>query len=1092
MNSDEIARLREDLRSQEQEADDLRTQVGELLELVEALTLDKDQLTLERDMAEQSAAADKADLDTVRGQLAAALQEKAAMAASLVAAQPPPEPVLQPSASTTSADGGPGGDVEALMQQNGRLRQALGKLRDMTTAEISELRAALEVASQGAARTGELERQNGGLVAQLAALKADLETVKETVDATNQHETMIERLTEENLDLGQRLEDALAAIASLEESKQIAEDTDGHHVALESQLRAEIATLNDTITRGEMERQALQGTLEDKTRMMGRYREAIERLKHDLTALQAAKATEGSDGPAPSSSAPSDAMVRSHTRRESVAMADAVASLTMQLDTLRTEVACMHGVAVGVVGAVAGARLRAAMLSSLLPTSVMEGSVDAVVATLDLLQSVCHAEAGLRAFMCKRLSLPADTVYDDFRLTNSLLGTSRTDTSSSTFTACLKETSMLSSLCRLARFLRQLRALLFSKMTSFEDFSTSVSSCRHSLTQLDGTLRAVTSHLSTYGAVPVDDASVLALLHHANAVKTLVLSLLASGAAPCVHTVDAFESAHAREASQFLCSSIALLDRGSGRATMSSHALADVAVAAGDSVDVLVVWSEVWTGLTVTAGVVHTLGLAHAHVLAELKAASQRSDTHPTVAALLALSDTALLTQQVLLSATERFRDSTGFSFDTLVAQLDGAFTEGFSAAAAAATSLEGLQPTTLLSTFAVPRVACTNRPTLGLGPASSIKDALGGLGESTQHCLGLLKRCWAQTSRVLGADAATSGAFASAMDPDVAALSQDVMGLVGRCAAALNSLSPVSGSSLSHAHAPAPHEARHSDAKESQRSHTAWFERCFRVQHVMSEATVIRQEFEKLKVTSSADAKALAEATRHVADSDISRQVLERRFLDASRRCSELEAEIAAVKARQSEAEAAGRKPGAAVASAGKDTDSGHAQSKPALVTDAVKGDVSSDASGGSASGGSGGGGSLDTVLHRALRSATKSASQWRHCAMSSGIATLGSLPPIITASHAVVSCSQGGGSGLPDLRRVAELRARADDLALKVAQARCSVQPFRVGAAAPVQAAVAQQVTAQRLLSQLVALEDQAATIAARRPFSHALSAH
>ena len=111
----------------------------------------------------------------------------------------------------------------------------------------------------------------------------------------------IERLTEENLDLGQRLEDALAAIASLEESKQvrqhrtahhcahsfackalashgfgassvdggprqssgrvscvvcrvscvvclvqIAEDTDGHHVALESQLRAEIATLNDT------------------------------------------------------------------------------------------------------------------------------------------------------------------------------------------------------------------------------------------------------------------------------------------------------------------------------------------------------------------------------------------------------------------------------------------------------------------------------------------------------------------------------------------------------------------------------------------------------------------------------------------------------------------------------------------------------------------------------------------------------------------------------------------------------------------------------------------------------------------------------
>jgi hypothetical protein len=90
-----------------------------------------------------------------------------------------------------------------------------------------------------------------------------------------------------------------------------------------------------------------------------------------------------------------------------VALADSVASLTMQLDALRIEVACMHGVAMTSLGHAAGSRLRAALLASLLPTAVTEGSLDSVIATLDLLQVTVLAAPRAMPGSCRCCLLPA-------------------------------------------------------------------------------------------------------------------------------------------------------------------------------------------------------------------------------------------------------------------------------------------------------------------------------------------------------------------------------------------------------------------------------------------------------------------------------------------------------------------------------------------------------------------------------------------------------------------------------------------------------------------------------------------------------------
>ena len=48
-----------------------------------------------------------------------------------------------------------------------------------------------------------------------------------------------------------------------------------------------------------------------------------------------------------------------------------------------------------------------------------------VHALLVSLQSTCHREAALRAYVCKRMSLPADCISNDFRLTSSQLAVAR-------------------------------------------------------------------------------------------------------------------------------------------------------------------------------------------------------------------------------------------------------------------------------------------------------------------------------------------------------------------------------------------------------------------------------------------------------------------------------------------------------------------------------------------------------------------------------------------------------------------------------------------------------------------------------------------
>ncbi len=70
-------------------------------------------------------------------------------------------------------------------------------------------------------------------------------------------------------------------------------------------------------------------------------------------------------------------------------------------------------------------------------------------------------------------------------------------------------------------------------------------------------MRSMSVHLSLHGVLPVDDTSIVTLVHHARAIKVLTMSLVAAsghGTATGIYPWDMHESRQLRDASEFLTS----------------------------------------------------------------------------------------------------------------------------------------------------------------------------------------------------------------------------------------------------------------------------------------------------------------------------------------------------------------------------------------------------------------------------------------------------------------------------------------------------------------------------------------------------------
>lgn len=230
--------------------------LSDLQETVELLTLDKEQLLLDKELLEEQLHQAQEELEQVRNA---------------------PPSVISTVTSVDSAE------LARLREENAKLLDALRRLNDINaenSAILEEQKLELEIMGP------ELEE----LRAYKQSTVAEVEELKQTVDSMSSFESMIENLTNENLELTSALADAKQTISQLEDTIELNEELDHQQRMQIDEDRRTIDSLQVTISNFEQvlsEKDAAAYELQKKLdAMRQRYygeKQEVEKLQSALS-----------------------------------------------------------------------------------------------------------------------------------------------------------------------------------------------------------------------------------------------------------------------------------------------------------------------------------------------------------------------------------------------------------------------------------------------------------------------------------------------------------------------------------------------------------------------------------------------------------------------------------------------------------------------------------------------------------------------------------------------------------------------------------------------------------------------------------------
>lgn len=274
------------------ERDSLREQLQQANEGLEMATLD-------REMAEERADAIATELRSVRD-----MAEELTLELQL------------------RDDDTQGGTDASLAQQNGRLRQALIRLREMSaetesalTSEIASLRrdlAALDGASEACSAAKAAE-------AQATAVAAELRTQLELAHGA---EDMIEQLTDKNGALDARVSQLTAEVRDLESLRTVSDELEQAHIDTEAELHDALDAQAARVTELESTVGELHARIADDAHTIARFRELVASLAREAESLR--KAPTGTHKPVVDVVAARAPLVSVAPARDRIATAQAV------------------------------------------------------------------------------------------------------------------------------------------------------------------------------------------------------------------------------------------------------------------------------------------------------------------------------------------------------------------------------------------------------------------------------------------------------------------------------------------------------------------------------------------------------------------------------------------------------------------------------------------------------------------------------------------------------------------------------------------------------------------------------------------------
>ncbi|XP_061699484.1 dynactin subunit 1 isoform X2 [Syngnathoides biaculeatus] len=183
--------------------------------------------------------------------------------------------------------------VKQLEEQNGRLKEALVRMRDLSSSEKQEHSKLQKQMEKKNVELDALRANKEKLQEEMAAADKTVDELKEQVDAALGAEEMVETLTERNLDLEEKVRELRETVTDLEAINEMNDELQENARETELELREMLDLSAARVREADKRVEAAQETVADYQQTIKKYRELtahLQEVNRELTSQQEASA----------------------------------------------------------------------------------------------------------------------------------------------------------------------------------------------------------------------------------------------------------------------------------------------------------------------------------------------------------------------------------------------------------------------------------------------------------------------------------------------------------------------------------------------------------------------------------------------------------------------------------------------------------------------------------------------------------------------------------------------------------------------------------------------------------------------------------
>ncbi|XP_074479233.1 dynactin subunit 1-like isoform X8 [Sebastes fasciatus] len=276
----QLKEAKKDAREAQEAKDHYMEEMSDTADAIEMATLDKE-------MAEERAESLQVEVDTMKEKV-----EELSMDLE----------IIRHEISEKGSDGAASSyHVKQLEEQNGRLKEALVRMRDLSTSEKQEH---VKLQKQMEKKNTELETlrtQKEKLQDEVKQAEATIDELKEQVDAALGSEEMVETLTERNLDLEEKVRELRETVTDLEAINEMNDELQENGRETEMELREQVDLSSAKVREAEKRVEAAQETVADYQQTISKYRDltaSLQDANRELISQQNANAEQVQQPPA--------------------------------------------------------------------------------------------------------------------------------------------------------------------------------------------------------------------------------------------------------------------------------------------------------------------------------------------------------------------------------------------------------------------------------------------------------------------------------------------------------------------------------------------------------------------------------------------------------------------------------------------------------------------------------------------------------------------------------------------------------------------------------------------------------------------------